>query len=71
MIKLLKTAQQTVDTRSATVLNWDVRADYASGTPANHNLTREAREGNVVPLTTYMSEPDFRPDLGARISIAA
>ena len=71
MIKLLKTAQHTVDTRSATVLNWNVRADYAAGTPANHNLTREAREGNVVALTTYMSEPDFRPDLGARISIAA
>ena len=71
MIKLLKTAKQTVGTQSSSILNWDVRSDYAAVAPANHNLTRAAREANVVPLTTHLSETDFRPDLGARIAIAA
>ncbi|WP_417250417.1 hypothetical protein [Celeribacter sp.] len=71
MIKLLKADDQGVETKSAIVLNWDVRIDEAVPQPANHNLTREARESNVVPLGHYIAPPDFRPDLGARAAIAA
>lgn len=71
MIKLLKTESHPVEAHGTIVLNWDVRIADAAPAPANHNLTREARESNVVPLNVHVTEPDFRPDLGARIQIAA
>ena len=71
MIKLLKTASQSVETNGAIILNWDVRADQAVGRAANHNLTRDARNSNVVVIGGHHSSPDFRPDLGARLPLAA
>lgn len=71
MIKLLKTDSQAVETKGAIVLNWDVDAASIAGKPANHNLTQEARNSNVVVIGGHHAEPDFRPDLGQRLAIAA
>ena len=71
MIKLLKNASQTVDAKGAIILNWNVRAEDAKGRAANHNLTRDARNSNVVVIGGHHAAPDFRPDLGARLPLAA
>lgn len=71
MIKLLKTESTSVETKGAIILNWNVDAAKVSGKPANHNLTREARESNVVVIGGHHVSPDFRPDLGARLPLAA
>lgn len=71
MIKLVKTAGQEKPTKGAILFNGDMHATLTSVRPANHNLTREARRSNVVLLGGCLSDPDFRPDLGARLSQAA
>ncbi|GAA3860038.1 hypothetical protein [Celeribacter arenosi] len=68
MIKLLQTASQSVETKGAIILNWNVRSVDAVGRAANHNLTREARASNVVVIGGHLDMPDFRPDLGARLA---
>lgn len=71
MIKLMKTAGQSVEAKGAILFNWEVHVLEAAGRPANHNLTREARRSNVVLLGGYRNDPDYRPDLGARLALAA
>lgn len=71
MIKLINTAQQPVEANGTIIRNWSVRSDQAVGRPANHNLTREARESNVVVIGGHFASPDFRPDIGVRLSKAA
>lgn len=71
MIKLMKTADQSVAAQGAIILNWNVDAATAAGRPANHNLSREARRSNVVVIGGHVHTPDFRPDLGARQQLAA
>ncbi|NVK44932.1 MAG: hypothetical protein HWE33_01405 [Rhodobacteraceae bacterium] len=68
MIKLMRTAGQPVEAKGGLLFNWDVPAADAAGRPANHNLTREARRSNVILLGGHHCEPDYRPDLGARVS---
>ena len=71
MITLLKSESKSVNADSAVVLNWNVDVEQATGRAANHNLSHEARSSNVVVIGGHHVEPDFRPDLGARLAIAA
>ncbi len=71
MIKLMTREDQSVEANSPILFNWDVPAQEATGRPANHNLTEQTRGSNVVLLGGYRDDPDFRPDLGARLVLAA
>lgn len=71
MIKLFKADDLIVETMGAIVLNWDVRKHEMAPRPVNHNLTQEARAGNVVILSRRFPPSNFRPDLGARVCTAA
>lgn len=71
MINTMTSTNQTIDTLGASVLVWDVSFAKLITRPANHNLTRAARETNVVPLGRGHSTDDFRPDLGARLVSAS
>lgn len=55
----------------AIVLEWDALAAKTASRHANHNLTDEARLANVIVLGGHHETGDFRPDLGARLAIAA
>lgn len=59
------------DFGGAIVLAWDALAKKTASRHANHNLTSEARNANVVVLGRHHDSGDFRPDLGARLAIAA
>jgi hypothetical protein len=71
MIKLMKTAGCSVEAKGAILFNWDVHVSEAAGRPANHNLTRETRRSNVVLFGGCRNDPDYRPDLGVRLALAA
>lgn len=71
MIKLMRTTGQSVVSKGALLFNWDVPVAEAAGRPANHNLTQAARRTNVILLGGHFTEPDFRPDLGARVTSLA
>ncbi|WP_339695054.1 hypothetical protein [Celeribacter baekdonensis] len=71
MIMLMKTTGQSDTANGAISFNWDVQTFEAACRPANHNLTRDARRSNVVLLGGCHETPDFRPDQGARIALAA
>ncbi|SFK11342.1 hypothetical protein [Celeribacter neptunius] len=71
MIKLVQSAGDMKAAKAAILFNGDMEATLASVRPANHNLTHEARGSNVVLLGGHSSNPDFRPDLGARLALAA
>lgn len=71
MIDAFKNTNLTIDAIGANVMTWDVCTTQTSTCPANHNLSREAREANVVPLGGHHGTDDFRPDIGARLTHAA
>ena len=53
------------------VLSGSAQSPAQSARPANHNLTQTARDSNVVLFGGHLGSVDFRPDRGARISLAA
>lgn len=59
------------DFGGAIVLKWDAHAVKTASRHANHNLTSEARNANVIALGGHHESGDFRPDLGARLALAA
>ncbi|WP_460272740.1 hypothetical protein [Celeribacter sp. ULVN23_4] len=71
MIKLMKTAGGAVKAKDAILFDWDVLVLEIAWRPANHNLTRAARHSNVILLGGGRTDPDYRPDLGARMPLAA
>lgn len=71
MIRLMTKTACVEFAEQAFVVNWDEPAAAALALPANHNLTKAARSSNVVPIGGHRDEPDFRPDLGARMAVAA
>ncbi|RPE63133.1 hypothetical protein EDD53_2730 [Pacificibacter maritimus] len=56
---------------AACIHEWAESAHKISTGPANHNLTRQAREGNVIPLGGHYVPDDYRPDLGARLALVS
>lgn len=62
---------QFAKAKGAIQFNWDAQASQAACRTANHNLTHDARHSNVVVLGGPCGKPDFRPDQGARMVLAA
>jgi hypothetical protein len=75
MIDTNTSTRQTIETAhefgGAIALAWDAHAKNTASRHANHNLTSEARNANVVVLGGHRDTGDFRPDLGARLAVAA
>jgi hypothetical protein len=75
MIDTNASTRQAIDAADefgdAMALTWDADAAKTASRNANHNLTSEARSANVVVLGGYRGNGDFRPDLGARLAVAA
>lgn len=67
--------RQTIDAAyefgSAIALAWDAHAAKTASRHANHNLTSQARNANVIVLGGHRDNGDFRPDLGVRLAVAA
>jgi len=65
-------AINTVDEFGGTItFEWAAYAAKAASRHANHNLTSEARNANVIVLGGHRDDGGFRPDLGVRLAIAA
>lgn len=75
MIDMNTSTRQAIHTAhqfgGAIALAWDAHATKTASRHANHNLTSEARDANVVVFGGHRDNGDFRPDLGARLPVAA
>lgn len=75
MIDTNTSTRQAIETAhefgGAIALTWDAHAAQTASRHANHNLTSEARNANVIVLGGHRDNGDFRPDLGVRLAVAA
>ncbi|SLN15543.1 hypothetical protein AQS8620_00291 [Aquimixticola soesokkakensis] len=58
---------RNTDVDQPLVLDWGLPMTLARRVPANLDLPRGACADNVVPLHLRPFDPDFRPDMGARL----
>jgi hypothetical protein len=66
-----KAISTDINSTDVIALKRDTFALKAMSSPANHNLTRQAREANVIPFGGHHVAGDFRPDIGARLARVA